>query len=889
MKQGALVVILSIVLITLISFSYALEVGEPSHSIIKSYSPGENLKGWINISLQNEPADSLLTLNEESLSLLEVLENIGASGYTCFPEECKNNYKTSGGVSSKTFSLNVGEEKILGFKVEGNLTGISSLKFNVSVNNIPGCINPLKIDLLDDGDYNWKSRKYSNDISCTYSGGKGCFVDSNTQPAPISEKPYCEKIGLVESGKFKLGAWVKGSDSWYAGKLIMELYSLDGDSLESCNLPQPNITGSEISCEVEYDNPELQKYYVCLRAADEEGITGYETKTEGVEPCGFFAFPGDEIDFFDYYIFSKAAKFDNIGQFSFNNDEWVAQENEGELSGPDNLVDDYVYEKYNYNCGEGCAIPIRFKANSGVSVTISNIGLVYATTGVPKTDNKIYEVEKEAAKIRADFIKLNLDNSGLKVPADYGSHTITLSLGGNDIFTEEILIKKVASIQGVSPRNVAAAVPTFFYASVESNKTIVEYNWSFGAGNEKKTTTENKVEFTYSSIGAFTLTLAVKDEEGNTAEESFQITVSSPKEIANTTIIDYRNRIENIRDNLTEFPSWYKKFAEDSIGIGDLDSALINIEQDYSEAQITSDYISIMNKLVAMRVPKEIKINSGSVVKLVDSEDVDIASLSDLGAGDANEGNNYEEPIARWFNTNIEASLEYKTISLLYDEEYSNNLSVFNLKIKPRKDVRDGYLIFEADLINANWKEEYKQEDVNGKTGIVLSDLKQNEEKDIEFASSYIDPINLVVYLSPKLAEITSTNIKPCNYDRVCDSDEDYKNCRADCKPWGWVALWISIILLGALIAYIILQQWYKRNYETSLFKDRNALFNLVNFINNAKSRGLGEAEIKAKLKQAGWKGEQINYAIKKAKGKFVGMKELKIFEKLFKKKLETN
>jgi hypothetical protein len=63
------------------------------------------------------------------------------------------------------------------------------------------------------------------------------------------------------------------------------------------------------------------------------------------------------------------------------------------------------------------------------------------------------------------------------------------------------------------------------------------------------------------------------------------------------------------------------------------------------------------------------------------------------------------------------------------------------------------------------------------------------------------------------------------------------------------------------------MQYWYKKYYEKTLFKESKELQNILGFI----SRNINlkpEKEIIKTLKKAGWTYEQINYALKKHKGK---------------------
>jgi len=136
-----------------------------------------------------------------------------------------------------------------------------------------------------------------------------------------------------------------------------------------------------------------------------------------------------------------------------------------------------------------------------------------------------------------------------------------------------------------------------------------------------------------------------------------------------------------------------------------------------------------------------------------------------------------------------------------------------------------------------------------------------------------LNPMDTKFYISPKFSKLDVEKTGICNHDGVCDGEngENWKNC-GDCKPYGLAALIIGIVLLIAIIVYVILRQWYKKKYETYLFKNRNDLFNIVNFINNALSKGIKPEEVVKNLKQAGWHSEQISYAFKKVKGKKIGM-----------------
>ena len=74
------------------------------------------------------------------------------------------------------------------------------------------------------------------------------------------------------------------------------------------------------------------------------------------------------------------------------------------------------------------------------------------------------------------------------------------------------------------------------------------------------------------------------------------------------------------------------------------------------------------------------------------------------------------------------------------------------------------------------------------------------------------------------------------------------------------------------------MQEWYKRNYQKSLFAESNDLYNLITFIYNARRSGLDDNEIRAKLRQQKWSNEMIRFAFRKIDGKRVGMLEIPLF-----------
>ena len=100
----------------------------------------------------------------------------------------------------------------------------------------------------------------------------------------------------------------------------------------------------------------------------------------------------------------------------------------------------------------------------------------------------------------------------------------------------------------------------------------------------------------------------------------------------------------------------------------------------------------------------------------------------------------------------------------------------------------------------------------------------------------------------------------------------------------------ILLLIVIGIVFWVVLQTWYKKKYENYLFENRNNLYNLFNWINEAKKRNISDQKIRAMLKKSGWATEQVKYALKRYSGKRTGMPEIPVDKILkMKKKPRTN
>ena len=225
-KESVLIWIFLILIVNLVIVSSSFQLD--NYSIEKEYGPNENIKGWLNISLQDELSSKRLEAGDDFSGGISLINFLKANliSYTCIPNNCESSYSSENPQSSKTFSLAKNQEKVYGFVLTQDTKKIDEISFNLTVTNSLSCSNPLEIDMLDDNSIEWKSKNISSDFSCVYDKETGCFnTNEELSEVAIGTTLSCEKINLTESEKFQLGAWIKkGNTIWYNGLLKMLLY-----------------------------------------------------------------------------------------------------------------------------------------------------------------------------------------------------------------------------------------------------------------------------------------------------------------------------------------------------------------------------------------------------------------------------------------------------------------------------------------------------------------------------------------------------------------------------------------------------------------------------------------------------------------------------------------
>lgn len=865
MKRGIIILILIVFSISLVSAIFTQ--GTLSHSIEESYGPEQTIKGWINISLENELANSILESSlGGSISLIDLIKKISNSGfvYNCDPLTCTSNYVTNNEETSKTFDLDEGDSVLFGFEIikDKPVTDVSIFSFKLQSNNPETEKSPLSLDILNNGGKEWNAYSPSENFG---SENFGCFIGGMfMSKAPLAQVQYCEKITLSKTPEVEIGAYVEGEGNV---PFTMKIQRVGSGEYKTCSA---TASGSgRISCQTtNYPIKKDGDYFVCIKTADSSDINKYSIAYEENSPCGFSGIYGGEYDY-DFEIFARPKKYASSINFVLNNEE--LEDAESSISNLEIYIEDYLDEMYDNDCSDGCIIPIKIFSGINQQIEISDAYLSYTSGIVYETEN-IYDIQETPAKITADFQKLYLDDAEFKVPSEYKNYTLSIDLNGEDLFSEKILVGPVPVIKSLTPTKTAINYPTKFEVEISSKENITEYNWDFGDGGVQ-ITTKGEVTHTYESIGDYTLTIEVSDSKGKEALREFNISVRPASEIVPTLLEETKINFENIKSQISNFSQFEQQSLEYSLKFDEVKKNIMQLQDDLLEAVSEQDYEIILGKLLEIKIPKSVAktASSSGIIFYPEEGNINLDILKKIGGGDyeTDKKEGYKMSILAWNEENIETSLGYSEITSIYEDYEEPFLKVFDFVIT-NKGSDNPYLIIKK-MENLLFEGTYSQKESDGYYYITLND----GENKISFSTTEdVDFVNLPAFISPGISKLSLAEWTP-------SGSEELKKW---VLRWIFFSIIVVLILLIATVIWVILQIWYKRKYESYLFKNRNSLYNLVNYIEVEKRKGTDKRKIASKLKKAGWKSEQIRYVMKKYAGKRTGMFELPI-GKLFGRK----
>ncbi len=846
-----------------------------SESIATNYSGGETVRGKVYLTLANEetstPVTSNFLGNITLLNLIKLQGNvIQGVNYNCNTPDCEGTYVSDGLVNG--LLLSQGSSGFAGFVVSGTGVSITDAKLSLQSNALASCTPQIIVDVLADGEDLLTNSK-TNGESCgiRYSG---CYNQSNTNEATIiSNSEYCERLTLPPSSAFIVGGEIRNGTT--VANLTMKLYDVtEGGVAGSCLLPKHNQSIQELNCRINYTAPESREYYVCITSSNSGGYKiGWETSAPNCGTAQGFGVLNSDFD-----LFAESTKYSASPNFVIN-DTTYEQSFNIEL---DAVLDGYVSDKYNRECQPNpCVIPISFSGGNQYA-ELSGASIDYETVGVPATSSEIHRVSYTDALMSGTNVSIDISKANFMIPVDSSENKFKLLIDNNIVFQKDITVRK-GFLFDVEPKFAAFGQNVQF--NILSNRTITNSTWSFGDGNAVQQVNGGSIAhaFTQKNNSNFLINVSAFDSTGLYANKQFNIFVGDPRVIANQTIADYKLRVDNLTAQINSLPIWLVQKLQEIVKVGEISSRLNTIEADYRASTSESDYREVMLDLIELKMPKEIILaDSGQNLPLsVGYASINPNYIERIDNKDVADNSDLTAKIVAWMNTYFNAEISSQKVTLARDYDSEVIATKFTINTNPNAmQEEEVYLIFGQDIENSGlYKMNYNANSISG-IGIDYVEINSGTNEVFEFlVIGDISAQTLGAYIAPPIDALGIEEAPDafCNLNNICDSNENENICPEDCSRKGIKFSIVSWIILGIafIVAYIILQEWYKKKYQKHLFPDENNLYNLMNFIYTARRSGLSDGQIHSRLHEQGWDREKISFAFRKISGKRVGMLEI--------------
>ena len=857
-----------IILITLFVFNAVASVTVVNNTIITNYSSGGIIGGRIFLNVVDKLSSSSVTSNFLGnitlLNLLQLQNNlIRGTHYNCSTPNCEGDYLSQDLTTGFIVSPNI--KKFAGFVINGNGVSVTSAKFSVQSNAAASCLPQINIDVLADNlDILTNSRSNGQSCENTYTG---CYDSSNTNEALIvSNKEYCEKMTLPASSAFIVGGKIRNGT--ILSTLKIKLY--DTTNLASpkiCELPRHTQEFQELKCTINYTTSESREYYVCLTSNINGGYKiGWETQSPTCGTAeGFGSFNSD------FNLFAEATQYSASPNFTIN----------GTLG---SLIDGYILSKYNRQCSpKSCVIPISFLGYAQ-DIQLNNAQIDYTTVGVPTSVNEMRELTYTDALVSGTNLSIDISKANFIIPLNSNESEFKLFINNTLIFQKNISIKQEFFFD-VEPKSVIFGQNTEFL--IFTDRTINSSKWTFGDGSAIQNVVGNKASHVYiqRNTPSFSLSITAKDNEGAESTKQINVTVGSPNFFANQTIIDYKKRIENLTAEINLQPVWMLEKLQRIVNIENMTSRILAIENNYNSALTETDFQNIMIRLIELNVPKSFAVlSSGQNLPLsVGHRSINPTYIETIDNQNVENNQALTDSIVKWMDYYYSTEISFKKFALFRDSRTDIIATFFSINTRPNQVNEKTYLIFGHNIEElGKYKMNYNLKSISGNR-INYLELNQNSNESFEFLLvGDFSAETLGAYLSPKISSLTieEAPILNCNLNNICETGEDEEICPEDCsRKWLKFSI-ISWIILGLafVIVYIIIQEWYKKNYQKKLFSEENELYNLINFIYSARRSKVDDLNIKSKLLNQGWTSEKINFAFNKISGKRTGLFEIPLF-----------
>lgn len=828
-----------------ISLAYAGIVLQ-DEDIERNYVVGENIRGKIILNLTDIDANALVESNfGGSISLLKLIRLSQINdNWQCNTLNCETIYKPKEKITSPLS----GNELFLGLKAIGKDIEISALDFILRTDALPSCENQVSIFTSENEEI--MNPKIKNDSLC---GEKnyGCFESSNDNlKATLNAEPVCELMNLTNAPGYLVGARITNSTEGNA-EIKMELNKVIEGAIESlgeCILPSLSQETQEVSCVI---SKPIRKgeYYLCISASSKN----YKIRAENRgKICGTASLGSEEFSF-DYEVFAQALKYDSP-MLSIRN-ESLAQ------IGIDieDYANSYVQSAFEGNCTSECLVPFKIKSSSAQRVLAENGKIEYSSQGTQFDSNEIYLLEQEEPKITGN-VEIQLAEAEFSVSET--SRILRLSIGGNSIVSIPINVTRGFTF-GLIPSFAYLGIDTRF--SILSQENITEVNWDFG-DDTTEISNERSTTHRYLESGNYTITIEATNSRGIKVTRAFDIYAGNVDGAFDIAIRRKNETINNIKEKIKTIPEFARSRIENALNLSAQENLFNEILRKVNSSANDSIKIEAINEINSIEIPNSLSLSAVEKLPLalgfsnIDTSYIENISQIELNSEKKEE---FKNNLIFWSNKNYAPEVERKEIIAEAGMQRETIGVLYKVFFNKKGDVSDEvFFIIDYPKEQIAFSREYGQKSINNEASSATY-FSINEDSVEFFIDADVGIEELGMHISPRINVIG-------NYGERNKFLQEFPTAR--------VIIYIILLIIGALAVYIILQEWYKRNYESHLFRNKDELYNLLAFIYNARQSQMQDDDSRRKLANAGWSHEQLSYAFKKIDGKRTGMWEIPVF-----------
>ncbi len=328
---------------------------------------------------------------------------------------------------------------------------------------------------------------------------------------------------------------------------------------------------------------------------------------------------------------------------------------------------------------------------------------------------------------------------------------------------------------------------------------------------------------------------------------------SQGKEIESALAVKYSD-LNISKQEISEYDIQTQRILSEFFNISQIQEKLDLIEEEYENAA-PNEYGSLLENITDVRIPKKITqtVNVNPMAFYPDREAINLYILAEIDGGEflGNE-DEYIDAVYLWNNEKLKTTIAFKEITAYYGIGDQERVNVYTFNFDKSDMNEEAYMIigslenvfFEDVTLPVQEYNEYLYLNLND----VYNTISFSTTSDINF-------LDIPVFISPSISKLTPVEV------------EEYERWQKP-KKWALFVLIAVILILIGIVSYVLLQMWYRRKYETYLFKTKNNLYNIMIYIQNAKRKGMHRDDIIKNLKKAGWTKEQVSYALQKYEGK---------------------